>query len=444
MTISRYAHPSHPYPNNILQLRPIVRDYAIARDCKLDMSLFERMANNNIPVHNLTNQRRMVPAISQFVRPLYRELRDDDSLKPRKMHCELSGEVRAAGDIPGLGKPVWFWSHDTVEERSQVGLSVVNPMETKMIVWLVKYFMARGMSLNQMTVLTPYKGQLRDIKDALEAASVWRPDMACTVDRFQGDENDLMIVSLVRTQKLTEFIQAPDRMCVLLSRARFGMVILGNSALLDSPEVPHWMKTMETLVANNWIGPKFPMLCDRHPEATKHTGMEIRELLNPESAEAKIENFCTQVCGATYKHCIQPQVHRCTRDCHHGDHIVCEHTCGADLPCKHKCSQLCGVCFSNKCFCTESITENGTCYTYQEVSHDNWEQKHHTITREGCDGVAKCCERTVYVKLHCGHFEETRCDLLAKYPNEDAFIHAKADSCKGYKFPTPTLPSFFS
>eukprot|EP01061_Rhynchopus_euleeides_P007548 TRINITY_DN16596_c0_g1_i1.p1 TRINITY_DN16596_c0_g1~~TRINITY_DN16596_c0_g1_i1.p1 ORF type:complete len:1861 (+),score=636.71 TRINITY_DN16596_c0_g1_i1:235-5817(+) len=397
------------------QLRPIVRDYAIARDCRLDMSLFERMANNNIPVHNLTNQRRMVPQISQFVRPLYRELRDDDSLKPRKMQCEGSGEIRNPGDLPGLGKPVWFWSHESPETKSSVGLSVVNPMEVKMVVWLVKYFLARGLSINQMTVLTPYKGQLRELKDALENSGVSRPDMVCTVDRFQGDENDLMIVSLVRTKSLTEFVKAPDRMCVLLSRARFGMVILGSSLLLDNPDVPHWQRTIATLAQNQWIGPRFPMRCDRHPEGTRDTGLDVTELLEGEVADSKIENFCTKICNSGYRQCKQKQKHKCTRNCHPGDHNICTNTCGLTLTCNHTCKQQCGICAANDCVCTESMQEKGKCYYWKASTAPDgrsltYKNTRHLVTREGCGGTIKKCERSVWVRLACGHYFPTRCD----------------------------------
>ena len=60
--------------------------------------------------------------------------------------------------------------------------------------------------------------------------------------RFQGDEADIIILSLVRTERLTEFIRREDRMCVALSRARFGLFILGMPLVPalchpDNPEV---------------------------------------------------------------------------------------------------------------------------------------------------------------------------------------------------------------
>ena len=50
-----------------------------------------------------------------------------------------------------------------------------------------------------------------------------------TVDRFQGDEEDVIIISLVvDSESKTNFVKIQNRMIVLLSRARLGMYILGN------------------------------------------------------------------------------------------------------------------------------------------------------------------------------------------------------------------------
>lgn len=71
-----------------------------------------------------------------------------------------------------------------------------------------------------------------------------------TVDRFQGDEEDVIITSLVvDSESKTNFVKIRNRMIVLLSRARLGMYILGNISYFNnlSSEDDHWFKTLKSL-----------------------------------------------------------------------------------------------------------------------------------------------------------------------------------------------------
>ena len=55
-----------------------------------------------------------------------------------------------------------------------------------------------------------------------------------TVDNYQGEENDIIILSLVRSnhQNQIGFLKASNRVCVALSRARYGLFIFGNASCL--------------------------------------------------------------------------------------------------------------------------------------------------------------------------------------------------------------------
>ena len=67
-----------------------------------------------------------------------------------------------------------------------------------------------------------------------------------TVDRFQGDEADIVIVSLVVDQhSKTPFVKLVNRMIVTLSRARLGMYVLGNVGYFENSrqEVAHWSRS---------------------------------------------------------------------------------------------------------------------------------------------------------------------------------------------------------
>ena len=57
-----------------------------------------------------------------------------------------------------------------------------------------------------------------------------------TIDMYQGDENDIVIVSLVRSnnKKMIGFLKLLNRRCVAQSRARCGLYFIGNSETLSN------------------------------------------------------------------------------------------------------------------------------------------------------------------------------------------------------------------
>jgi len=66
-----------------------------------------------------------------------------------------------------------------------------------------------------------------------------------SVDGFQGNENDTVVFSAVRSNNLgqTGFVGDPQRLCVLLTRARRCLVVVGNSDTLQHDE--EWLAWLE-------------------------------------------------------------------------------------------------------------------------------------------------------------------------------------------------------
>lgn len=52
-----------------------------------------------------------------------------------------------------------------------------------------------------------------------------------TVDNYQGEENDIVLLSLVRSndQDQIGFLEITNRVCVALSRAKMGFFLFGNA-----------------------------------------------------------------------------------------------------------------------------------------------------------------------------------------------------------------------
>lgn len=95
----------------------------------------------------------------------------------------------------------------------------------------------------EVAVLTYYRGQERALRNALRKWSAnghaqhhfargakGSPFITlnlCTVDRFQGHEADLVLLSLVRNH-ITPFLRSPNRLNVALTRARYCRIIVGD------------------------------------------------------------------------------------------------------------------------------------------------------------------------------------------------------------------------
>lgn len=102
----------------------------------------------------------------------------------------------------------------------------------------------------EVAVLTFYRGQEREIRKHLRKwtrlgamrhfyrGTKKRPYMTielCTVDRFQGHEADLVLISFVK-QKPTSFLESPNRLNVALTRARYQRVAIGDRKAMAKGE----------------------------------------------------------------------------------------------------------------------------------------------------------------------------------------------------------------
>ena len=172
-----------------------------------------------------------------------------------------------------------------------------------MAVQVVKYFLLQGYSHTQITILTPYVGQILKILNVMKStmsdvnayiSELDREELmrnaedeedafinntkdysgrhcvrCASIDNFQGEESDIIVVSLVRSNAAGNigFLKEEQRVNVLLSRARYGLSIIGNSSTLKhSAKGAHvWNPIIETLKKRGAISTKFPSICELHP-----------------------------------------------------------------------------------------------------------------------------------------------------------------------------------
>lgn len=90
-----------------------------------------------------------------------------------------------------------------------------------------------------------------------------------SIDNYQGEESDIVVASLTRSNPDHEigFMCSPERLNVLLSRARNGLIMIGNIQTFTKARRGGqlWTKLVELLRMNGSIYAGLPVVCDRHP-----------------------------------------------------------------------------------------------------------------------------------------------------------------------------------
>ena len=206
------------------QLRPQCHSKGLENeDFWLNVSLFERLVNNGIPLTTLGLQRRMIPEIRRLLYPIYQnQIQDHPSV--------LDPHIRP--DVPGMGGVnSLFLTHQWLEQTDD-HMSKYNQSEADMITGFVEYLVFNGLKTTEITVLTFYNGQRKKIHQNLRKIPglLGEEFLVKTIDSYQGEQNKVIILSLVRSNDRGQigFLNVQNRICVALSRAQQGLYIFGG------------------------------------------------------------------------------------------------------------------------------------------------------------------------------------------------------------------------
>ena len=195
----------------------------------LRKSLFERLVNMGIEPLLLTTQYRMHPSISDFPNSNFYEGKLVDGIGENERPTP-SGML-----WPDWDKPLAFLPVTGGEILSPDGASKENPSEASWVISILSMLIETGdLNSSEIGIITPYTGQVRAIKDMM--AEKFEDVEVKTVDGYQGREKELIIFSCVRSNNdgIVGFLSDPRRLNVALTRAKRGLIVIGDPETLRS------------------------------------------------------------------------------------------------------------------------------------------------------------------------------------------------------------------
>ncbi|XP_061188911.1 NFX1-type zinc finger-containing protein 1-like [Saccostrea echinata] len=393
------------------QLRPTPTVYQLAKQYKLEISLFERMVTNELNFVTLNLQHRMRPEISVLMKHIYPELKDHP--------CVIKYDR-----IRGITSDLFFIDHDEPEEKNFETKSRSNLHEARFVKRLCRYLLDQDYQPEDIVILTPYTGQVLVLKREIpkhESEGV----KITSVDNFQGEESDIIILSLVRSneEQKVGFLKIDNRVCVALSRARKGLFVIGNFSLFEE-ESELWQKIIGTVKNEDKFGKALKLRCENHSDFiccvqrdTDFDKMPLGGCGKPCNIYLQCGHQCLQFC-----HNKDPEhkKYKCTQPC-------TKTICHLGHKCKKECFQDCGKCIElvrkpmkackheNIMPCSKDVSDFKCMQTCNQMLSCQ-----HTCQGkcEECRKIKghRACEEICTSVLYCGHTMEGPCFKIKSRP----------------------------
>lgn len=217
------------------QLPPTIKCIEAARG-GLEYTLMERVVRQKpSSVSLLKVQYRMNEAIMQFPSDWFYQ-----------GELEAAPEVRYRGILDFDSPMSWIDTSEMEFHEEFVGESFgrINKQEANLLLEELEAYINRigkERILEERIdfgLISPYKAQVQYLRSKIKGSSFLRPLRSLitvnTVDGFQGQERDVVFISLVRANEEGQigFLNDLRRMNVAITRARMKLVILGEAATL--------------------------------------------------------------------------------------------------------------------------------------------------------------------------------------------------------------------
>lgn len=214
------------------QLPPVIKNMAFQKYSNCEQSLFTRFVRLGVPTVELDAQGRARPSICALYNWRYNNLGD-------LPHVISWPEFRTAN--AGLYYEYQLINVDDLEGRGESEprkYFYQNLAEAEYVVHLYMYMRLLGYPAAKISLLTTYNGQKELLRDVVEQRCArnplfGRPHKISTVDKYQGQQNDYILLSLVRTRAVGH-LRDVRRLVVAMSRARLGLYIFARVSLFKN------------------------------------------------------------------------------------------------------------------------------------------------------------------------------------------------------------------
>ena len=218
----------------------------------MHISLFERIMKLKPENNSLLNlQYRMHPKIAEFVSNQFYEGKLKNGITEKE---RINIKFDSKFNWPNNKFPIVFINVEGQNKISSSGTSYINEMECLTLLFIMKNKIPKE-EFQNTCIITPYLGQkelleeyLIDNKIEIEVSSI---------DAFQGKEKDFVIINTVRSNPNGEigFLKDVKRLNVSISRAKYGLIIIGNADCLYNAKIEDkysiWRKYIEYIKNNN-------------------------------------------------------------------------------------------------------------------------------------------------------------------------------------------------
>jgi len=188
----------------------------------------------------LDTQFRMHPDISHFSNSRFYGGRIVDGIQDSERRLSNNVESNLCDHH------VNYWNLENSEEKQRLNSpSFYNMEEATSVVNIIRRLLANGVIETDIGVITPYGDQVRTIARELERYTRMSRVKISSVDGFQGDEKDYIIVSTVRNNQNSSigFVADQKRINVMLTRARRALIVIGNERTFHQD--PNWRSFIE-------------------------------------------------------------------------------------------------------------------------------------------------------------------------------------------------------